>query len=297
MRLKIKREYLPSDEFIARIIILAVVIGILVGLYYLGGFVIKKIKTRQSKVNIAELVTKDSNRNDIPDWEESLWGLDPTKNGAKNKEIITEKKKALAEGIDGAGKPLTESDKMAREFFALVTSLQESGNLNEESIGLIADAISEKAVAIPIPNIYTSDSIKTTATNLTSIKTFYTAFKKLGTAYNDRDIGEELIFIAQGADNNDTQALYAAKTIAQSYKSFAEELVRIPAVPTSLANLVVELANNYYKTGASIEEMTKLADDELAGMRGLVNYNQYSIALVKNLETMRTFFIRNGILK
>lgn len=295
-KLKIKREYLPSDAFIARIIIIAILISIIVGLYYLGGFVVQKIKNRKSKVNIGEIVMKDSNDNGIADWEESLWGLDPTSHGSKNKEIILAKKKELSMGIDGAGKPLTESEKMAGEFFALVSSLQESGNLNEESIGLIADAISEKAVAIPIPNLYIQNSIKTVNTTPSSIKTYYGAFKKLGLAYKDSDIGEELIFIAQGADNNDTQALYAAKTIALAYKSFARELVDIP-VPTSLSETVLDLANNYYKTGASIEEMTKLADDELAGMRGLVNYNQYSSALIANLETMKTFFARNGILK
>jgi hypothetical protein len=293
----IPRKYLPSDHFIARSIIIVVIVVGLFGVYHLGRFIIRSIwGSGDSKILIKELVEQDSNKNGIADWEERLWGLDPTKHGDANKKVILAKKEALGSLNTENQEPLTENEKMAREFFVLVTSLTQTGNLTDEAIAEIADSIGKQAVAEPIPDIYTKDSIKTNTTTPASIRAYHTAFTKLAVAYSTKDIGNELGFISQAIDHNDPKALYAAITVGREYKAFAEELIKIPT-PTSLAVTTVALANNYYKTGLSIDEIGKLMDDQLAGMRGIVNYKKYTDGIIANLETMKTFFERNGILK
>ncbi|MCE9517914.1 hypothetical protein K8Q96_02855 [Candidatus Nomurabacteria bacterium] len=288
------KKYLPSKQFIARLIIITISLGIIFGLYELTSFLKNRIKGKTTTVLVKDLVAKDSNNNSIPDWEESLWGLDPTIDGQENKEFIENKKKALA-GKD-SGVSVSESEQMSREFFALVTSLQQSGNLTEENMQQISDAVASQAVAVPIADIYTKDMQEIVLTSPTSIKKYHESFKKLTLKYANSDIGEELTFIYQGIQNNDQQALYAAGTVAKSYRDFGQELIKIP-VPTSLQVTVLSLANNYEKSAQTIEDMENVLIDQLIGMRAIVNYKKYNDALITDLETMRTFFIRNGILK
>lgn len=297
MKIKIKREYLPSDDFIARAIIIAIVIAFGSGIFYLGRFVVRKISNKSSaSIKISELVIKDSNKNGIADWEESLWGLDPTKNGTDNKTFILAKKQELNRESGDTQSTLSKNDKLAREFFALITSLQQSGTLNDETIGAIGDAIGKQATATDIPDTYGAESIKTLSTTPASIRAYHAAFSKLALSYGNSDIGNELIFISQAIDHNESSAISAAKSVARAYKSFAQELVAIP-VPKSLIPIILPLANNYDKTGTSILEMSSLIDDQFAGMRGIVNYKRYNDALLTNLDDLKSFFERNGILK
>lgn len=292
-----KKDYLPSEQFIARVIIIVATMVIIFGLYELTIFIKNKIGVGNGNILVRDLVVKDSNTNGIPDWEETLWGLDPNQNGPSNKVFIDEKKKTLREnGAVSNDINLTENDKIARELFVLITTLQQTGNLNADTENKISEAIGQKVIATPIPDVYVKGMLSIVPTNPTSIKKYYDSFKKLGLKYSNKDIGLELTFISQAVEHNDQQALYAALTVAKAYRSFGQELMKIP-VPTSLANTQLDLANNYEKTAKTIEEMQNLLVDQLTGMRAVVNYKKYNDALILNLENMRSFFTKNGILE
>jgi len=55
-------------------------------------------------------------------------------------------------------------------------------------------------------------------------------FSKLLDKYANADMGSELMIVAQGISNNDPQALKAVGTIATAYRSFGEELTKIPVI-------------------------------------------------------------------
>jgi hypothetical protein len=87
------QDYLPSKQFIHRVIAIAIILAIVLGIYeiarYFGG---KSKILPKSKLVVKSLTEQDANNNTIPDWEEKLWGLDPTKNGPENKEFILAKR-------------------------------------------------------------------------------------------------------------------------------------------------------------------------------------------------------------
>ena len=62
------------------------------------------------------------------------------------------------------------------------------------------------------------------------------------------------------------------------------------AVPAKISSIQLSLANNYEKTGRSIEGMTKMLTDQIGGMKALVNYNKYSSAIVADIEKMSDNF-------
>lgn len=106
----------------------------------------------------------------------ALWGLDPDGDGESNKEFILVKRETLARenNIDpNSGEPLSENDTLSREFFAIIMSLQESGNLNEESMQAVGDTIGEKITAVPIPDVYTKEMVLTIKTNPANTDAYY----------------------------------------------------------------------------------------------------------------------------
>ena len=296
-----KKSYLPSKLFVVRVVFVAIILLIVFGLYKIVPIIIKSFsKSRQTaeqkKILVKDLVEKDSNSNGLADWEESLYGLDPTKDGEANREIILAKRKVLGQSADGnPTENLTVNDQIARELLALIVTLRNTGNLNTGSIDSISKAIGQKITMQPIPDIYTKDMLTITNTNLTTIRTYYNDFKKINTKYQNRDMGNELTFISQGIQNNDQQAFAVAQTVAEAYRGFAKDLMTIK-IPDSLIEIHLGIVNSYEKTAQSIEKMELSSADQITGLNAILSYKQYSNDSIANLEKLQIFFQRNGIL-
>ncbi len=293
------KNFLPSKQFFKKAgVILTLVIVVL-----LVTQVTPSIKSKLQRGNtnrqlsVSELVGQDSNNNGIQDWEETLWGLDPKGDGSENKNYIVNKKKQLNNGTlpieDSAS--LTNNDKLAREFFAMIISLQQSGNLNEDAIKNISNSVGANVVAEDIKDIYTKDMLRVQSTTTITVGSYQNAMQKIMRKYSGTDIGDELSFIGQAVAGNDPQVLRVGTSIANSYRSLGKDIMTV-SVPSSLATTHLELANNMEKTARSLENMNRLLEDPMSGMTAIVQYKRYNDALLLNMEQIQTFFIKNGII-
>jgi len=280
-------KYLPSKQFIARTIII-----LIIALFIWAIYQIPKLFKKNKNINptsitlqVKDVIQKDSNNNGIADWEEGLWNLDPTKNGPSNKEFIIAKRAALAKDnanvVENGGVATSENDALSREVFALIISLQQSGSLNAESMKSISESVGQNIEPTDIPDIYTKNIIKIGGTE----SEYYIAFKNLVEKYQDKNMGNELSYVAQGLENKDPQALYAAKTVAVFYREMGQALIKIPA-PITLANTNLDLANNYEKVAQTIEGLSNVLNDQIAGMRSLINYKKYSDKIVADITKL-----------
>jgi hypothetical protein len=286
------KKYLPSKIFIRTIIVAILIIVILLVGYKSINFIKNKI-SQNKQIAVVESITTgidDTNKNGISNWEEILWGLDPTKNGPENKDFILAKRESLAKNNGSYDPSLeknmsTDNKELTKEFFSIIMSLQQSGDLDPNSIQLVSETIGKRIEATPIADTYKVEMIKTTPDSEDSNIAYFNTLNNLLTKYNDEDIGTELTLVSQGLGSNDPQALYALRSIAIAYSSFAEELVKIPT-PTAMAPVAVSLANNYDKTGKSVGDLTKLLSDPIVGMRAIINYKKYSEGLVSDLDKL-----------
>lgn len=283
------KNYLPSKKFQAIVLIIIVFIALFFAIKGVVSLIkSKKLTSKEpAKITVGEIIQKDSNNNGIPDWEEYLWGLDPNKNGPENKAFILAKKKILS---DNNGSPsvepsqiITDNEALSREFFATIVSLQQTGSLDDESLGAVTDAIGNNVKAEEIKDIYTYNMMTVVNDSPTANSTYQENLSKLVTKYQDADIGNELTFIIQGLNNKDLQALYAAQTVAVAYQNFGKEFIKVP-VPKALATLQLSAANNYEKTGQTIQDLTTMLNDPLGGMKAILNYKNYNDALGTDLE-------------
>ena len=295
-----KKEYLPSKQFINGVFTLAIIFGI--------GFIIYKvspeIKARFTQnrglrgMSVKDLVENDTNKNGIQDWEESLFGLDPNKNGEENKKIIEEKRKSLNIGEDFINdENLSQSDKLSRELFTVIATLEQTGNLNETAIENITATLTEKLESEPIVDIYTKKIVTTKPTNQNTLEVYYNSFGNIALKYKNAEIGDELIYLSQALINQDEKAMQIVVDISDKYEEFGKDLIDMAIVPSSLSDTHLSLANNYHKTSLAIKRMSLMLKDPLYGMNATADYKNFNDGIITNLGEISDFLEKNVIIK
>ena len=289
-----QQNFLPSKQFVTRVLIIIILALGVFSVYK----IVKYFKNKSDKdgsvkiVTALEKVENDGNANGIPDWEERLWGLDPNKNGEENKEFIISRRKALNPNADLSmyeTAPISENETLTREFFAIIMSLQQTGELDDNAIEAISSAYSQKIEAEPIADMYTKDMLKIVADTPENTEKYYRDLQNIIIKYQDKDIGSELGLIVQAIAYNDPQVLNAVQTIAISYREFGQDLMKISTTDL-LSEIHLTLANNYEKNALSLYKITLLFEDPITAMKGIINYKKYNDTLGDTLELLSSVF-------
>ena len=286
----------PTQRKLSPRIIIAIIVGvILIG----GGFLLtrkhsKKIalvaKQQEALTStITEINNKDSNGNGIADWEEALYGLNPEKDGAKNKVIIDEKRKELEQTEVLQSTPaLNETEKFSREFFATIMALQQAGTLTPEAIAGLATSLSNSIAGASknaYKTTYTSLNVKTVPANATSRTKYLTALGDILKKYKAQDIGVEMQSIAIALAENDPRPLLALPDIATSYTNLAKALIALP-VPTSLSGTHLILITNADIIAKTLPDIKQILANPLLALPALAEYSKQSALFTKTLVAL-----------
>jgi len=279
------KKYLPSKNFIS--LVLLIITFVLI--FFIGKGVISLIKNRERKdgvkepdiVSIKEIIDEDDNNNGIPNWEEYFWGLDPKKDGKKNREFVLAKRELANQntGNEVKGEPvvLTENEALSRDFFVAMLALSEKGILDEESINAMSETVGQKVIAEPIADKYTMQQILIQKeTTIETIQSYYQKITSLIKKYNnEKDLGKEITLMSISISSNDRHAMLTVRSIVQAYRDLAQELLAIETLDI-LAESHLQMINSCEKIAESIEGLILSEDDSLVGLKSLINYKRYS---------------------
>lgn len=279
------KKYLPSKNFIS--LVLLIITFVLI--FFIGKGLISLIKNRERKdgvkepeiVSIKEIIDEDDNNNGIPNWEEYFWGLDPKKDGKKNREFVLAKRELANQntGNEVKGEPvvLTENEALSRDFFVAMLALSEEGLLDEESINAMSETVGQKVIAEPIADKYTMQQILIQKeTTIETIQSYYQKITSLIKKYNnEKDLGKEITLMSISISSNDRHAMLTVRSIVQAYRDLAQELLAIETLDI-LAESHLQMINSCEKIAESIEGLILSEDDSLVGLKSLINYKRYS---------------------
>lgn len=244
---------------------------------------------------VADLLGKDSNNNGIADWEEKLWGLDPTvlyTNGVPNKAIIEQRKLAL--GVNNADiAPENETDALARELITIATALGQAGQTNE-TLAAIATKMANSVEVNVANNYYGLKDLRTTMTSTASLHAYYNSFLKVTEKYdtNAPDI-DLLIEGFESGDMSRTPELLGTKKI---YTDYAKALINIP-VPVGIQYEHLEIANGLYAMGLSFEYLSEVSDNAVNALAGVALYKINDSRLSDAGDKIIDYMVRYGILQ
>ncbi len=241
--------------------------------------------------SVKDLVNQDSNGNGIADWEESLWGLDPKGDGAKNKSII-DQKKAAGNLVPASGtNPLNETDKFSQGLLSTIIALNQSGSLTPEAIARISETVS-KNINVKHANIATySIAGLATVSPSASARTAYEAkVRSIISPYDDLALGSELSIIESGLTNEGgAETLAKLQPYADAYADIGTKLMALKT-PSDIAFTALDMANSAALMSAVIPQIENIYTDAITGMIGIGDYIDANNRSDEAAQKMRAYF-------
>ncbi|MFZ3011603.1 MAG: hypothetical protein WA060_01215 [Minisyncoccia bacterium] len=249
-------------------------------------------------VAIGDLVNKDTDGDGILDWEEPLWGLDPTTKettpGAPDSSVI--KKLKAEQGFDtnittedspDYTENLTETEKFSRELFSTVATLNQQGNVDEKTVDSITTSLSEKMQNILPRKVFTQADIKILDEN--QYATIRTYNDELNSAYAKNPIKGSVIEVLGkfviDENNVDTSVLKDLDPIIKQTRSLIDEILKI-GVPKSLVPLHLSFINGMERIAENIEDIKMYDTDAIVSLIGISQYEKNSVSLEETIKNL-----------
>jgi hypothetical protein len=241
---------------------------------------------------VGDLVNKDTDTDGILDWEESLWGTDPTlkettpgtpdataieKIKAQNKD---ESETANSQNPDDKTPELTQTEKFARELFATTSALNQNGGIDSSTAEQIGAALADKIQNAVQRKIFSLADIKTTTDNSgESIRRYSTALNEIYTKYSDtKDVLSILQEVMTDPNNPDAEALEQLNPIILQAGEVIEKLQKI-TVPQTLSFLHLDLLNSSELVLENVTDLKFFITDPLVAIAAVSQFSSSANAL------------------
>lgn len=288
----------PSKQFLIRG---SIAIGILIVVFvvqtnwFRNLFRKTPVSVATTPVTLGDTLVKDSNGNEIPDWEEKLWGLDPSAlytDGVPNKTVIENKKRTL--GItDTSDENLNETDQLARQLITLTAALGSSPDVDDSTLKEIATQIGQN---VHIKTIHDQYSIKDVTTVPTTIPNLTSYYNKMKAIIAKQKPVADIDAIATALQNEDLSILDDLTESTKIYTQLATTLRSVP-VPVGLVASHIQIMNSFSGIAQSFEYMQQLQDNSIVSLVGVATYRTYSSRLTLAINDMSDYLQKYGILK
>lgn len=248
---------------------------------------------------LENLVTKDTDKDGIPDWEEGLWGTDPTKKettpGTPDR-VAIENQKASQEKNDqktsteGEADNLTTTDKFSRELFSTIVALNQNGAIDQATIDALSTSLNEQIQNSTPRKVFVLKDIKITNDESTQAVKKYSdtlnaVYAKYSTGKGVPDILQELI-----NDEENMSILLELDPIIDEIEKIIAESLRIE-VPRSLSVLHLDLINSAEQLLENIKDIKLLEKDIILAIGAITHYWENALILEavanKLTETIR----------
>ena len=243
---------------------------------------------------ISDIVNNDTDGDGVPDWQEGLYGTDPTKRDTNgdgvpdNVEIAkmrTEIGGDLNLNLDESG--LTQTEQFSRELFSTLAALNQAGEIDQNTIETISNSLIEKIQNSPAQKIflYTDLNIIKSDTKQ-NIKTYNTAVNNIYNKYPiNYTVFDVLQKFATDENNPDESALQELGPIIKQTNNVINDLSKI-AVPESLAVLHLDFLNKLQKYSENLNKMRLYDADPAAGISGITQYESLADELEKSRDNL-----------
>ena len=255
------------------------------------------------KLTLDSLAEKDTDGDEIPYWEEALWGTDPNKTettiGLLDKNYVEKRRKEIQSqtGVTAEDVASNDTDKFSQDFLKTIVSLKQSGNLNQASIDAISKTIGQDMTGKIIPSQYNIKDLSIVTKTNANIKKYMDQIEGIIIKYGnmDKGPGKEMAIFGDALQNEDESKKVELEKIGDLYISMAKELIKV-GVPTVLSQDHLNLANYTAQTGLAIKNMSQSFTNPILGIAGISQYYTYSEKLDIVFDKIETYFDDNDII-
>jgi len=249
-----------------------------------------EIAVNQEK--LSDLVSKDSDGDGVPDWEEALWGTDPYKKDTSgdgipdNIEIENKKKDLRESGVELSApdvdiSQLNETERFSREFFTTFMALRESGNLSPEAIANLSVSLA-KTISDPKEEIdfFALKDLQINTDPAYTPKAYALAVKTAASKFAGQKLGSEMEILAKGITEESEAAMAELSSIGESYGKLALELKSVP-VPPELSEDHLVLVNSALGMSKTVQNLSQVLVNPLGAMPSLSEYAIFNTRFIE----------------
>lgn len=230
---------------------------------------------------IGNLVTRDTDGDTIPDWEESLWGTNPNNRDSNedgipdNIEIENLKAQTININTLNSGNiTLNKTDQFSQELFSTITALNQAGTVDQETIDKLADSLAENIGGGEARKIYNPTDLKVIKTDTKSDIEKYA--ESLINIYNKYPLNGSVIDILGrfivSEDSVDVEALKEFTPIINQTLSLINSLLEIQ-VPPSIAPLHLNLINALQVLSENLNDIQLYETDTILSLGAISQYD------------------------
>jgi len=253
--------------------------------FFNGGKEVVSNGLNTGTATLAEIINKDTDGDGILDWEEGLWGTDPTKKettpGISDSDAI-EKLKAEnraniknADGNESIAENLTKTDQFSRELFSTMVSLNQNGVVDQATIDKLGVSLAEKIQNPEIRKVFAISDIKTINDDSIQAFTNYDStlnkiFEKYPTNYSVLDVLEEFMI---DEDTVDVDVLTKLDQIIGQTEKIINELVKMNT-PQSLSVLHLNFINSLERLLENTSDIKLFDTDAILALSGISKYEE-----------------------
>ncbi|MEI8174501.1 MAG: thrombospondin type 3 repeat-containing protein [bacterium] len=237
-------------------------------------------------VTVGDLVNQDTDGDGIPDWQESLYGLDPTKKettpGIPDSSVVS--KQSAQNGATTSTKDtipvaenLTQTEKFSRELFATVAAASQNGAMDQTTIDQLGATLAEKIKNPSIRKVFLLSDIKIISDDTPQ------AIKEYGNTAGDilkrYPIKTGVLPILQKfmGDETNFAILLELNPITNQMNKIIEELIKMN-VPQSISLLHLDFINSLQRVEENVEDMKLFEKDIIVALSG-INQFEKNIAI------------------
>ncbi len=248
---------------------------------------------------IGDLVARDLDGDGVLDWEEGLWGTDPTKKDSnddgvldkdeieklKEERGITEPSDSLTLSLEEEN--LTETDKFSREFFSTVATLNQSGQMDQETMDKLGSSLAEHIQNSTPKKVFILSDIKTTGDDIQTVQIYSASFIKIETKYTlNYTVMDVLQKFIVDENNVDSSVLVELDPIINQTNNVINELAKM-SVPQSLALLHLDFLNTLQRLSENVSDIQLYDTDVIVALSAISQYNDNTANLESTVNNLR----------
>jgi hypothetical protein len=256
---------------------------------------------------------KDSDNDGLPDWEESLYGLDPhnphsfspnmTDGEAVARGLVKPKFSSAAtatttdsSAIPGpTAAPNSVTDQFAQDLFKQITSQSNGTPPTQAEIAQFAQSAIQSLVQNhSTQNKYSLSSLKISDYGPDALRTYAIAAEKTLAANDPGTSKNELDYFSDAVNLNDAQAFASLKKIGAAYSADGPSFMNTPT-PAAAQYAHLEVANALTRMGEDVTNMSAMNTDPLRAYLGLAAYQNDSQSMLRAFSDMSAVFQKEQI--
>jgi len=246
-------------------------------------------------ITLQDAVNKDSDGDGVPDWEESLYGLDPTKKettpGTPDSVAI---QKLIAQNQTEQGQPLTkgpenltQTAKFSQDLMATVTTLSQNGGMDQTTASSLGDSLASQIQNTPVRKVYVLTDLKISKDDTAiAVKKYADALavilQKNPTKNTILDILQKF---SADANNVDPSVLSQLDPNIKQINGFVNDMLKM-TVPASLASLHLNVLNSFERVLENLNDVQLYDTDPVVALGGMTKYNQNATTLLSDVNNL-----------